>query len=343
MKVDLFNHFAPPALIEHMLDSEAGAAAVSRWRNIPTLVDLDARFRMMDAFDDLVQIPSLPNPPIEALGAPDEAAEIACVANDAMAELCARRPDRFPSFVASLPMNDVASAVEEAERAVTTLGAAGSLVYSNVLGQPLSRRHFRPIFEIHAELDRPIWIHPIRGPDHPDYLSEPRSEHELWFTFGWPYETAAAMARLVYSGLFDELPRIKIVTHHLGGLVPYLEGKIAMGFRQAVEGDLQSNPVAREAGLARPPVDYFRMFYGDTAVNGVAQALDCGLAFFGPEHCVFASDAPFDPIGGAHLIHESIRLVDALDADVREKIYSGNACALIPSLTRISDIGSRLA
>lgn len=343
MKVDVFNHFAPEGLVDHLLGSESGSAAVSRWRNIPTLVDLDARFRIMDAFDGLVQIPSLPNPPIEALGAPDEAVEIARVANDAMAELCDRHPDRFPSFVASLPMNDIASAVEEAERAVTMLGAAGCLVYSNVLGQPLSRRHFRPVFEIHAELDHPIWIHPIRGPDHPDYLSEPRSEHELWFTFGWSYETALAMGRLVFSGLFDELPRIKVVTHHLGGLVPYLEGKIAMGFRQAVEGDLQSNPVAREAGLEQPPVDYFRMFYGDTAVNGVSRALDCGLEFFGAEHCVFASDAPFDPIGGAHLIRESIRLIDALDADVREKIYSGNACALIPPLSRILGSGSRHA
>jgi predicted TIM-barrel fold metal-dependent hydrolase len=137
------------------------------------------------------------------------------------------------------------------------------------------------------------------------------------------------MSRLIYSGLFDKLPNIKIITHHLGGLVPYLEGKIAIGFRQAAEGDLIRNPVAEEAGLKRPPLDYFRMFYADTAVNGVAGALDCGLGFFGAEHCVFASDAPFDPTGGAHLIREAIRLIDALDADTRDKIFHRNARALI--------------
>jgi len=198
-----------------------------------------------------------------------------------------------------------------------------------VLGAPLSDPSFHPIFAKHAELDRPIWLHPIRGPEHSDYAREQRSEHELWFTFGWPYETAAAMGRLVYSGLFDKLPGLKIVTHHLGGLVPYLEGKIAIGFRQAAEGDFDRNPVAIEAGLERPPLDYFRMFYGDTAVNGVAGALECGLEFFGADHCVFASDAPFDPSGGAHLIREGIALIDALDEESREKIFHRNARRLI--------------
>jgi uncharacterized protein len=217
---------------------------------------------------------------------------------------------------------------------VRELGAAGVLLYTNVLGAPLSDAKFYPLFEAMSELDHPIWLHPIRGPEHPDYRTESRSEHELWFTFGWPYETALAMGRLVYSGLFDKLPNIKIITHHLGGLVPYLEGKIAIGFRQAAEGDLERNPVAQEAGLKHPPLEYFKKFYGDTAVNGVAKAFECGLEFFGAEHCVFASDAPFDPLGGAQLIRASMRLVDALAADVRAKIYSGNAYSLIPSLAR---------
>jgi uncharacterized protein len=328
MKIDLFTHFVPPAFSQFALTTELGRAAVPRWRNIPTLVDLDAHFRLMDEFDDYVQIPSLANPPIESYGPPEATPAIARFANDAMAELCAKHRDRFPSFVASLPMNNPEAAVDEAHRAVAELGAAGCLVYSNVLGAPLSDPRFQALFAKMAELDRPIWLHPIRGPEHADYKSEARSEHELWFTFGWPYETAVAMGRLIYSGLFDRLPGIKVITHHLGGLVPYLEGKIAIGFSQASEGELDRNPVAEKAGLKRQPVDYFRMFYGDTAVNGIAKALECGLDFFGVEHCVFASDAPFDPAGGAHLIRESIRLIDALDADAREKIFAGNARSL---------------
>ncbi len=106
-----------------------------------------------------------------------------------------------------------------------------------------------------------------------------------------------------------------------------------MGFRQAGEGGLDTNPVAVEAGLERPVTDYFRMFYGDTAVNGIAKAFECGLDFFGADHCVFASDAPFDPTGGSYLARESMRLVDGLAAEDRERVYYSNAKALIPSLS----------
>ena len=334
MKLDLFTHFVPQAFADRVRKTELGRLVVPRWQRLATLVDLDEHFRLMDEFDDYAQLPSLANPPIEAYGPPATSREIARVANDALAELCSRHRGRFPSFVANLPMNDPDGAVDEARRAVRELGAAGVLLYTNVLGAPLSDAKFYPLFEAMSELDHPIWLHPIRGPEHPDYRTESRSEHELWFTFGWPYETALAMGRLVYSGLFDKLPNIKIITHHLGGLVPYLEGKIAIGFRQAAEGDLERNPVAQEAGLKQPPLEYFKKFYGDTAVNGVAKAFECGLEFFGAEHCVFASDAPFDPLGGAQLIRASMRLVDALAADVRAKIYSGNAYSLIPSLAR---------
>lgn len=333
MKIDLFSHFVPPAFTEFLQGNELGRLASSRWRNIPALVDLEAHWRTMDEFEDYVQVPSLANPAIEAYGTPGQTPEIARRANDAMAELCAAHADRFPSFVASLPMNNPDAAAEEARRAVETLGAAGALVYTNVLGAPLSEARFLPVFEALAALDHPVWLHPIRGPEHPDYRTEQRSEHELWFTFGWPYETAVAMGRLVYAGLFDRLPGLKIVTHHLGGLVPYLEGKISMGFRQAGEGDLDTNPVAVEAGLARPVADYFRMFYADTAVNGIETALSCGVEFFGADHCVFASDAPFDPTGGSHLIREAVRLIDALEPDVRDRIYRANALRLVPSLS----------
>ncbi len=329
MKIDLFTHFNPPAFAGYLERTPLGRLAVPRWRRIPTLVDLDAHFRLMDRFDDYVQIPSLANPPIEAYGTADETPEVARIANDAMAGICARHRDRFPSFVASLPMNNPDAAVDEANRAVAELGAAGCLVYTNVLGRPLSDPAFLPLFEKMNALGRPVWMHPIRGAEHADYASESRSEHELWFALGWPYETAAAMMRLVYSGLFDRLPDIRIITHHLGGLVPYLQGKLALGFRQAAEGDLLHNPVAQEAGLQRPLLDYFRLFYADTAVNGVAKALECGLDFFGADRCLFASDAPFDPEGGAYLIRQGMLLMDGLDPETRRRIYSGNAQRLL--------------
>jgi aminocarboxymuconate-semialdehyde decarboxylase len=149
--------------------------------------------------------------------------------------------------------------------------------------------------------------------------------------FGWPYETTAAMTRLIYSGLFDELPKLKIITHHMGGMIPYFSGKIALGFRQIFYGTPERNPVAEERRLKKPPVDYFRMLYADTALNGAHAATRCGHAFFGTQSCLFATDAPFDAEAGRGLIRNTIAAVEALEISVteREKIFAGNAQALL--------------
>ena len=167
-------------------------------------------------------------------------------------------------------------------------------MFTNVAGKPLSAPEFRPIFARMAEHDLPVWVHPMRGPNFPDYASEQASEAEIWFSFGWPYETTACMTRLIYSGLFDELPDLKIITHHMGGMIPYFAGKIRLGFRQIFFGTPERNPIAEDAGLKHRPIDYYKMLYADTALNGDIAATRCGHAFFGTSSCLFATDAPFD-------------------------------------------------
>jgi len=83
--------------------------------------------------------------------------------------------------------------------------------------------------------------------------------------------------------------------------------------------------------LSKPPMDYFKMFYGDTVLGGSASALRCGLDFFGPDHVVFASDCPFDPEEGPMFIREGLRSIEALDlsAEDARKIYFGNAFKLL--------------
>src|SRR5260370_15246740 len=71
-----------------------------------------------------------------------------------------------------------------------------------------------------AELDLPIWLHPARTASMPDYPKEQKSRFEMWWCFGWPYDTSVAMVRMVFCGLFDRYPGLKIVTHHLGGVIP---------------------------------------------------------------------------------------------------------------------------
>ena len=167
------------------------------------LFDLDERFRVMDRFEDYHQVLSLASPPIEALGGPDVTVPLARAANDGLARLVDSHPDRVPGFVASLPMNAPDAILEEARRAVSDLGARGVQVYSNAAGKPLDSPEILPLFDLMAELDFPVWLHPARQAHHPDYLSEDKSKYEIWWTFGWPYETSASMARIVFAGLFD--------------------------------------------------------------------------------------------------------------------------------------------
>ena len=253
--IDIFNHFMPKKVFERVRELVPNHPATRAFPEVPTLWDVDARLRMMDEFDGLQQILSLANPPIEQLGDPRLTPQIARIANDGLAELCASHRDRFPAFVASMPTNNVEACLEEIDRSVKQLGAKGIQLFTNVNGRPLSLPEFRPIFRRMAELDLPVWIHPMRGPQMADYPTEKISENEIWFTFGWPYETTACVTRLIFSGLYDELPKLKIITHHYCGMVPFYAGKIQLGFDQIFFGTSDRNPLAEKAGLKRPPME----------------------------------------------------------------------------------------
>ena len=109
MKLDIYNHIFPVKYFERMQEVIPNKGPIKRWLNIPVLYDVDARLRMMDSFGEYQQILSNSMPPIEFIAGPDRTPELARLANDGMAELCRRYPDRFPSFIASLPMNNMDS------------------------------------------------------------------------------------------------------------------------------------------------------------------------------------------------------------------------------------------
>jgi len=98
-------------------------------------------------------------------------------------------------------MNAPAALLEEARRAVDELGAYGVQIFTNVNGKPLDAPETLPLFDLMAGYDRPIWIHPARPASHADYPTETKSKYEIWWTFGWPYETSAAMAHIVFAAL----------------------------------------------------------------------------------------------------------------------------------------------
>jgi uncharacterized protein len=287
---------------------------------------------LRNKFPDVRQVLTLGLPSPELLGGPEQSPEYARVANDGMAEMCLKWPRQFPGFVASLPMNNIPEALKEMDRAIDRLGAKGVQIITSAAGRPLDDPEFYPVFERMANHhDRPIWMHPARPASRPDYPGEPKSQYEIWQVLGWPFETSVAMARMVFSGLLQRLPKLHIITHHCGGMIPYFAGRAETLWAQLGSRSSDSEEAEVLKRLQKPPIEYFKMFYGDTVLGGAAAPLACGIAFFGADHVVFASDCPFDPEGGPMFIREGIRSVEDLklpEADKR-KIYFGNAMKLL--------------
>lgn len=336
LKLDIFPHIFPLAYFERMKKIAEGnpalAAQLKRWFHIPVLYDLDARMAMMKKFPGYQQVLTLSMPAVEFLGSPQQTPELARLANDGMAEIVARHPGFFPAFVASLPMNNVPATLAEMERAITGLGAKGIQIFTNVNGIPLDTPDFFPIFEQMANKYKlPVWVHPTRTAKFADYPGEAKSKYEIWWAFGWPYETSAFMARLVFSGIMEKLPDLRIITHHLGAMAPFFDKRIGYGWDQLGTRTADEDYEGLRKRMKKRPVDYFRMFYGDTSVNGSASAIRCGLDFFGVEHVLFGTDCPFDPEGGPLFIRESIKAIDSLKLkkDDARSIYFGNAFRLL--------------
>jgi len=332
VKIDVYPHILPKRFAERIFSLPAtGLNMQKRFREVPALTDLELRFRIMDRYGDYVQVLTLCSPPVEVLGTPQETPELACIANDGMAELVEKYPDRFPGFVASLPMNNPEAAFKEIDRAITGLGATGIQIFSNVNGRSLDEPEFQPLFARMAAFNLPIWLHPTRAASFPDHQTEKRSRYDLWWVFGWPYETTIAMGRLVFSGIFDRHPNLAIITHHMGAMLPYFEGRAGPGLDQLGSRTDDPDDAVALGRLRRRPLDYFRMFYADTALSGALAATECGLAFFGADRVLFATDMPFDPEKGPGFIRETVRVIDNMRAsqEDKQKIYEGNAHRLL--------------
>jgi len=331
MKIDIFNHLFPQRFFDEFINVGSSLKDMGkRAQNVYAIANLDERFRVMDEFGDYCQVLSLPSPPIEVYAGPEQSQHVARAANDGLSELVRKYPKRFIGFAAALPMNNPAEAEKEFDRAISQLGAKGVQIFTNAAGKALDSPEFIWLFEEAARRNVVIWLHPARGANFPDYLSEQKSKYEIWWTFGWPYETSVALARLVFSGLMDRIPNLKIVTHHMGGMIPYFEGRVGYGWDQIGTRTSDEDYFALLHSLKKRPVDYFRSFHADTALFGAAAGTRCGLDFFGVDNVVFSSDTPFEPKPGLY-IRETIRVIEnlGLTADEKERIYRRNAERLL--------------
>jgi predicted TIM-barrel fold metal-dependent hydrolase len=333
MQIDAYAHIVPPRFVARVERLLADTGVPERIRLFdawlhedPVLTDLDARWRLLEPFPDYRQVLVLGVFPVDELGPPEVTRALAREVNDELAELVAEYPDRFAGFSASLPLNDPDAAVEELERAHRELGALGGLLHTNVNGLPLDDPRFEPLFARAHELGLALWLHPTRSPIWPDYLTEAESKFGIWWSLGWPYETAVTMARLVFSGHMERYPDLKILTHHAGGMIPHVSGRL-----DTIQTEDQRE--AFEHTFKKPALDYFRQFYVDTAMFGAPHAVECAIEFFGPGQVLFGTDMP---LGGPAVIVDTIadlrRL--GLTPDEEDAVFSGNA-------QRVLGIGAR--
>ena len=330
MKIDIFPHIIPPNYKEVLLKKSPPLFSKSVWYKflevLPTLSDLDSRFRIMDRYEGIMQVLTLASPPIEALFEPKKAAELARLANDEMAELVMKYPDRFVAAVACLPMNDIDAALEELDRAINELGFKGIQLYTSISGKSLDSKEFMPFYEKMVNYDLPIWIHPRRERPGPDYSTEKESKYLISSLFGREYETSAAMTRLVFGGVLEKYPKLKMITHHFGGMVSYMEKRIdgLYDFHETFMGQKFTQE------LTERPINYYRMFYCDTAY-GSTPGLLCVCSFFGADHILFGTDMPYDSEMGNRKIRETINSIDQMDIPEldKERIFEKNAIRLL--------------
>ena len=331
-KIDIYNHVMPPSYLELVNKHCKEPGMVRRMNSLRMLWDMEARVEMLNAWPEVQQVITLAVPSPEMLGGPHESPGFARVANEGMAEICRRWPEKFPTFVASLPMNNPSAALEEMDHAIEELGAKGVQILTNVNGRPLDEPEIFQIFErITNKHKMPVWMHPTRPASKPDYANEEKSKYEIWQVLGWPVETSVAMARMVFSGLLERLPELRLITHHCGGMLPYFSGRAETLWAQMGSRSNDASEADVLKTLSKPPIAYFKMFYGDTVLGGSSSALRCGLDFFGADKVVFASDCPFDPEGGPMFIREGIRSIEDLHLEEEDarKLYFGNAFKLL--------------
>jgi aminocarboxymuconate-semialdehyde decarboxylase len=245
--------------------------------------------------------------------------ETAALYNNAIGALCKAAPERFAGW-AYLPLQDPLAAADELRRAVTELGLAGGYLSSNVGGRYLDAEEFTPIFATAAELGVPLFVHPSNPP-----ARERMGKYELAVVAGYLFDTTLNIFHMIFGGLFDRYPTLRLCCTHLGGYAPLLHARM--------QRELDTNP-ALAASLKRPLRDYLRAIYFDSVCFEPCYArsvVESGVV--DPSHLVLGSDTPFplgepDPVG---FVERSFR---ACAPDLAEKILHHNAAAfLLPDET----------
>jgi aminocarboxymuconate-semialdehyde decarboxylase len=260
--------------------------------------DIEHRFADMDAAEVDVQV--LSATPQTYLYSEEAALAQACsiIQNDQIAKLTAAHPERFLG-IATLPMQAPELAAAELRRAVRTLGLRGAMIGSNVMGRNLDHPELEPLWAAAAELDALLLIHPVNVG-----AADRLRSYYLNNLIGNPLDTTIAAACLVFGGVLERHPRLKVCLVHGGGFVPYQAGRWAHGWHVRPEP---------KVNLKQSPEPWIERFYYDTILHSTEN-----LAFLigsaGPKRVMLGSDYPYDMGTG-----ECVRQVRALSIPEADK------------------------
>jgi len=280
--------------------------------------EIDKRLEHMNRLGIDLHVLTIPAPGADRFEG-DDAIEMARVANDAIAAIARAHPKRFIGFF-TLPSCDIKASLEELERAVNDLGLRGFGCFANLNGQPLDREELLPIYERLAKYRLPVYIHPTA----PLATAAVGIDIMPTLIFGWAFDSTVAMTRLVYGRVLERFPEINWVVADVGGVLAFFAQR-AINIYSG-----RTDEIRHKYGLQENPLDSFRRFYVDTA-DHPASTLCCVRDFFGPDRMVLGTNYPYGPEEGCLLVKNSLKAIDGLDLNARDKgkILGGNAARIL--------------
>jgi predicted TIM-barrel fold metal-dependent hydrolase len=314
-KVAVEEHFVTPALKGTIFGSIGWDPA--EWRTMADRLQETDEMRLagMDAGGIDISVLSLAAPCIQDEVEPRQAVARSTHANDALARIVERHPDRYAGL-AALPLQDPTAAAAELERAVRDLGFCGALVngWSSVGNLDTAAYYdepqYLPFWDAVAGLDVPLYLHPRNPLPNARRLYEGREEL-LGPTWAFTVETATHALRLITSGLFDRYPSLTVVLGHLGELLPF-----------AIRRTEQRLSRVPGLGLERRASEYFRdNFLITTSGNFHTPSLQGAIEELGVERILFAVDYPFEEVSEATEWFDAVPIAE----DARRMIGSENA------------------
>lgn len=299
-KIDAYAHILPAKYYQKMLSVEPNIPNMFPFIKIKTLVDLDERLTKWPD-QNTKQVISLANISPEDFTDSKTSAELCQSANEELSNLVDQHPGKFACAVAILPMNNIEAACKVISSIKDDENLVGAQIFTRHLGKSIANKEFRPVLAQAAKLHVPLWIHPIFDARKPDNN----------LVFSWEYELSQAMLQLVQSDLFQDYPNLKIIIHHAGAMVPFFSGRI-------------------DHILDEKHAQDFKKFYVDTAILGNTPALKLAIDYYGIDHVLFGTDAPFAvmPSGADQIITQAINDLTISDKD-KQKIFHDNYYSLI--------------